>query len=110
VAQLRKQQWSRQSQTTPCALQVMKLLPSTLILFTGAWGRRHREAVVCWFAIVEGLLGTAIFARYTLKPHAFLEKRMYQGIDVLLYGPLFPTARQVQRIRDGTICESELWP
>jgi hypothetical protein len=79
-------------------LQVLKLMPSALILFTGPWGRRQREAVVCGFAIFEGVAGAVLFARYTLKPHAFLAKRMYQGIDVLLYGPLFPTARQVQTV------------
>jgi hypothetical protein len=74
----------------------MKLLPSALILFTGAWGRHHREAVVCWFAIVEGLLGSAIFARYTLRPHAMLAKSMFVGMDIICNGPMFTAARQVR--------------
>jgi hypothetical protein len=77
----------------------MKLLPSALILFTGAWGRRHREAVVCGFAMVEGLLGAALFANYTLKPHAALAKAMTVGMDVICNGPMFTAARQV---RHGT--------
>jgi hypothetical protein len=77
-------------------LQVMRLLPLALILFTGAWGRLHREAVVCGFAILEGVVGAAIFARYTLKPHAMLARSMYLGIDVICNGPMFTAARQVR--------------
>jgi hypothetical protein len=74
---------------------VLRLLPSALILFTGPWGRRHREAVVCGFAVLEGVVGSSIFARLTLKPHEFLAKGMTVGMDVVGNGAMFTAARQV---------------
>jgi hypothetical protein len=73
----------------------MRLLPLALVLFTGAWGRRHREAVVCGFAILEGVVGASIFAHLTFKPHEFLARGMTVGMDVVGNGVMTAAARQV---------------
>ena len=75
----------------------MKLLPLALVVMTGRWGRGHREALMCAFAMLEGLAGAALLASHVVKPHAGLARMMLVGADVVFNGPMIATARQVRQ-------------